>query len=169
MAPQKRQSDLALGGWVQVIVLLMLPPALWAGDVTLAWSPNSESNLAGYKLYYDGDSDSEMYRGTGANEGESPIIIGLEDLADADSPVYTLTGLAVGEFYYFALTAFNTDGLESDFSDELGTEIESDSTYNKTATDPADPPPDTSSGISGGSGSGCFISGAMGERLGSPL
>lgn len=94
-----------------------------AGDVTLAWDANTESNLAGYKLYYDSDSSTEMYQGIGATEGDSPVPIYLEDLADPDSPIFSLTGLENGQYYYFVLTAFDTDGLESDFSNEVGTMI----------------------------------------------
>lgn len=57
-------------------------------------------------FYYDGDSDTEMYQGRGANEGDSLIVIYLEDLDDLGSPT-------------FSLTAFDLDGLESDFSDEV--------------------------------------------------
>jgi hypothetical protein len=142
----------------------MLPAGLQAGDVTLAWDPNSESNLAGYKLYYDGDSDDEMYRGTGASEGDSPVVIYLDDLSDADSPTFTLTGLENGQYYYFVLTAFDTDGLESDFSDEVGTLIESETALNKAVDNSSDTSSGSetdASGESGGSGGSCFISGVM--------
>jgi hypothetical protein len=144
--------------WIPIFFFLMLPSALKAGEVTLAWDPNKESNLAGYKLYYDGDTDSEMYQGTGANEGDSPVVIYLEDLSDADSPTFTLTGLENGQHYYFALTAFDTDGLESDFSEEVGALIELEITNDKAVSSGSD----TASEASGASGGTCFISGAMG-------
>jgi hypothetical protein len=134
-----------------------------AADVTLAWDANTETNLAGYKLYYDGDSDTEMYQGAGANEGDSPIVIYLDDMADTDSPTFTVTGLEKGQYYYFALTAFDTDGLESDFSDEVGVmtaeEAEEDDANSlaKSAADDAE----SDGGSDGGGGGGCFISGPM--------
>jgi hypothetical protein len=162
MIKRSKKISSAAWMWVPGFLFFILPSALQAGDVTLAWDPNNESNLAGYKLYYDGDSDSEMYRGTGASEGDSPVVIYLEDLSDIRSPEFTLTGLKEGEDYYFALTAFDTGGLESDFSEEVGTRIEADVTYNKAASSASD----TSSETSGGSGGSCFISGAMNGRAG---
>jgi len=167
MKRHKNFTSIVLIFLVQVFFFLMLTNALQAGQVQLAWDPNTEGDLAGYKLYYDGDSDSEMYRGTGATEGDSPVVINVEDLADAGSPAFTLTGLEAGQYYYFALTAFNTEGVESDFSDEVGALVEVGGDLNKTV----DSSPETASESSGGSGSSggtdCFISGLMGERAGS--
>lgn len=145
-------SGIAFITGVLSLFFLLMPAALQAGEVTLAWDPNTEENLVGYKLYYDSDSDIEMYRGSGANEGDSPVVIYLDDLDDADSPSYTLTGLTTGQYYYFALTAFDTDGLESDFSDEVGTLVDEASTLGKSVGDGSD---------SGSGGSGCFIAGSM--------
>jgi hypothetical protein len=131
-----------------------------AADVTLAWDANTEGNLAGYKLYYDGDSDTEIYQGTGASEGDSPIIIYVEDLANADAPDYTLTGLDEGQYYYFSLTAFDTDGLESDFSDEVGAMIGSDDSLGTSTSAVAD----SGSSDDGGGGGGCFISDTIGAN-----
>lgn len=95
-----------------------------AADVTLAWNANSESNLGGYKLYYETTEDA-TYGGTGLVEGDSPVTIYLTSeggeayLEDASSPTFTLTGLTEDITYTFALTAFDTDGLESDFSDTV--------------------------------------------------
>jgi len=75
-------------------------PAL-AADVTLAWDANTESNLAGYKVYY----------GTASRVYGTPITIGTQT-------TYTVTGLTPGT-YYFAVTAYNTSGLESGYSNEV--------------------------------------------------
>lgn len=166
MKRYKNSKKLVLFFLVQVLFFLVLTASLQAGEVTLAWDSNSEGDLAGYKLYYDGDSDTEMYGGTGATEGDSPIVINLEDLADAGSPTFTLTGLEAGQYYYFALTAFNTDGVESEFSDEVGALVEFGGDLNKAV----DSSPETVSESPGDSGSTggteCFISGLMGERAG---
>jgi len=95
-----------------------IPPILWcllffasayrpvyAADVTLQWDPNIETDLAGYKVYY----------GTGSRSYSAPISLGLQ-------ATYTVTGLAPGT-YYFAVTAFNRDGLESAFSNEVSTTV----------------------------------------------
>jgi hypothetical protein len=96
----------------------LFPPILWgillcasahqqayAGDVTLQWDPNPETDLAGYKIYY----------GTASRSYSAPVTIGLQSS-------YTLSGLASGT-YYFAVTAFNRDGLESAFSNEVSTTV----------------------------------------------
>lgn len=112
----------------------------FAAEVTLAWDANSESNLSGYKLYYENETDDDFYGGTGASGGDSPITIYLLDLMDPDLPTYTITGLQERTYYYFALTAFDSDGMESDFSDEVG-----------VMTD----------GGKSGSGNGCFLVGGL--------
>jgi hypothetical protein len=104
-----------------------------AAEVTLAWDANSEDNLAGYKLYYKTDTSGTPYNGTGLTEGDSPIVISTGELTDASAPVFTLTGLADGEQYYFALTAFDDDGLESDYSDEVSYETETGTTDDATS------------------------------------
>lgn len=43
--------------------------------VTLNWTANPESDLAGYKVYY-GQNEGGPYDGTGAVEGDSPIDVG---------------------------------------------------------------------------------------------
>ena len=88
--------------------------------IDLNWSGNPESDLAGYKVYYDTDSGFP-YNGTGATEGDSPI-----DVGNVNS--FALTGLSPGTSYYIAITAYDadadgtddqTDGNESWYSDEV--------------------------------------------------
>ena len=57
-----------------------------AAQVTLAWDANTESDLAGYKIYYKTGSPGEPYNGTGADQGPAPIIVPLDELNDPDSP-----------------------------------------------------------------------------------
>jgi len=73
--------------------------------VTLQWDPNTETDLAGYKVYY----------GTASRSYSAPITIGLQSS-------YTVSDLGSGT-YYFAVTAFNRDGLESAFSNEVSTTV----------------------------------------------
>jgi hypothetical protein len=75
---------------------------VYAAEVTLAWDPNSESDLAGYKIYY----------GTASGQYGTPIVIGKQT-------EYTVTGLTPGVTYYFAVTAYSVSGLESGFSNEV--------------------------------------------------
>jgi hypothetical protein len=80
------------------------PVALWQnpdGTVTLAWDPNTEADLAGYKIYW------------GATSGTygTPVTIGKVT-------TFTTPKLANGA-WFFAVTAHNTGGLESGFSNEV--------------------------------------------------
>jgi len=69
---------------------------------TLEWDPNSEPDLAGYKLHY----------GLASRSYDTTIDVG-------NRTTYTITDLEVGETYYIAATAYNTSGLESGYSNEV--------------------------------------------------
>ncbi len=141
-----------------------------AAEVRFTWDPNSESDLAGYKLYYENETDTGLYTGSGADEGDSPVVIDLEDLTDSDSPTFTISGLEEGVYYYFALTAFNTSGLESDFSNEVNIltssgndsgdtdDSNSDSTTGGDDGSSGDSSSNSGSGSNSGGSGGCFIS-----------
>ncbi len=91
---------------LRVFVLLgIITPSLNAADVILAWSSNSESDLAGYRVYY----------------GTSPGVYGTS-MTIGNQTTFTIAGLAAGT-YYFAVTAYNTSGLESGFSNEVSTSV----------------------------------------------
>jgi hypothetical protein len=92
----------------------------FAAEVTLAWDANTETDLLGYKIYYD-TSPGGPYYGVGADQGISPITVLCTDLNDKYNPRFTLTGLSDSEDYYFALTAFDNENLESGFSNEAST------------------------------------------------
>ena len=102
------------------IALTLFPPhSIYAADVTLAWSSNSESDLAGYYIYYKTGSSGTPYNGTGAVEGNSPIQVPISDLDNLAYPEYTIHGLSDAETTYFVLTAYDTDGNESSYSNEV--------------------------------------------------
>jgi hypothetical protein len=88
----------------------------FAADIQLAWDPNPETNLAGYKLYY------------GLAPGNYGVAIDL-----GNQTTYTVTGLAAGT-YYFVVTAYNTSGLESDASNEVSATIGVPPTLSLVAT-----------------------------------
>ena len=100
----------------------------YALDVTLGWDKNTETDLAGYKVFYDTESrhpdNPDAYTGTGAAQGASPITIHLGDPGfDPNNPEYTLTFADATKAYFFAVTAFGNgeDGLESTYSNEEAT------------------------------------------------
>lgn len=76
-----------------------------AAEVTLEWDPNTEADLAGYKIHC----------GTASGHYDHHIDVG-------NVTQYTVTGLAAGT-YFFSATAYNTSGIESAYSNEITTEI----------------------------------------------
>ncbi len=73
-----------------------------AADVTLAWDPNTESDLAGYRIHH------------GPASGSYSVHIDVRNVT-----TYTVTGLAAGQTYYFAATAYNASGSESGYSNSV--------------------------------------------------
>lgn len=100
--------------------LLFFTVPSFAGDVELLWDKNTENDLAGYKIYYDTDS-GPPYDGAYMDQGNSPIIIFLEDLENKDEPSYKITGLDEKDLHFFTVTAFDKEvpSLESDYSNEV--------------------------------------------------
>ena len=75
---------------------------------TLSWTASSGPDLAGYKLYQA--TVSGAYGG--------PIAAVTMDVTS-----YTVTGLESGTTYFFTVTAYNADGAESSFSNEVSKPI----------------------------------------------
>jgi hypothetical protein len=72
------------------------------GAIKLAWDPNTDPDVAGYKVYY----------------GASPGKYG-PGIAVGNVTTYELTGLIKGQKYYLAITAYDKAGKESRFSTEI--------------------------------------------------
>lgn len=90
---------------LSMLFLLCALPHASAADVSLAWDPSISPGVSGYKVYV----------GTSPRIYNAPTTIG-------NQTSYTVTGLSDGT-YYFALTAVDVNGNESDFSDEVSTTI----------------------------------------------
>ena len=88
----------------------------FAMDVNLAWDANSETDLAGYKIYY-GKSKGGPYDGSGSTDGASPIVVPLSSLLNPASPEFTVHDLPPGT-HFFVATAYDTEGFESLYSNE---------------------------------------------------
>jgi sulfur relay (sulfurtransferase) complex TusBCD TusD component (DsrE family) len=71
-------------------------------SVTLEWNALTNSNVAGYRLY----------QGAGSRLYSSSVTAGT-------ATQRTVNNLTAGATYYFALTAYNAAGVESDYSVEL--------------------------------------------------
>jgi hypothetical protein len=68
--------------------------------ITLKWDRNPEPDIAGYSVYY-GRISGEYRR--------------LKTVADTTAVI----GVKGGTTYYFAVTAYNTNGAESELSEEV--------------------------------------------------
>ena len=78
-----------------------------AASITLAWDPSPDAaSVSGYKLY-QGNS-SGIYSTTYEVGNETQV---------------TVPALQEGATYYFAVTAVGTNLLESDFSNEVSTQV----------------------------------------------
>ena len=73
-----------------------------AAQITLAWDANTESDVAGYKIYYG--TSSKSYSGS-------------VDVGNVTN--YHLTGLKGGQTYYVSITAYSTSRSESSYSGEV--------------------------------------------------
>ena len=91
------------------IAVALASSASFASTVSLKWDPSTGSDVAGYKVYYKADSSAAPFNGTGALQGASPVSNG--NLTSA-----TITGLDPNHAYYFAVTAVNSAGVESAYS-----------------------------------------------------
>ena len=121
-----------------------------AKTVTLGWSPNDEPDLEGYVVYRNTNSPGPPYSDSDA--------IPESELADPLHPKATLTGLQEGKEYYVALTAYNTEGVESGFSNDLCVEVVNGIAELCAASSPTTPSTSSVSSGGGGGGSVCFIS-----------
>ena len=71
-------------------------------SVTLTWDPNTEADLGGYRIYWGASSRA------------------YTNLLDSGRlTTNKVANLLDGRTYYFAVTAYNTNGLESDYSNEV--------------------------------------------------
>jgi len=77
---------------------------------TVSWNSNTEPDLAGYRVYYGTQSGQyDQAKGNGI------VVTGATN--------YTISGLNLGTRYYFAVTAFDTSGNESGYSQEVFKDI----------------------------------------------
>lgn len=88
---------------IMLIVIIMLLPAIaFAATIQVNWNPNTEEDLAGYRLYV----------GTASGQYGEPVDVGnVTGHAMQITPEY-------GATHYFAVTAYDTSGNESGYSAE---------------------------------------------------
>lgn len=97
--------------WVLIGLTLLIgldPAAATAGSVSLTWDPNTEGDLGGYKVHV----------GTASRTYSQSIDVG-------HVTTFTVSNLADGQTYFFAVTAYDVMANESGFSSEVSTMISS--------------------------------------------
>ncbi len=134
-----------------LVAATLIPPGVapqdaLAADVTLAWDANAESDLEGYGVYFQKAGSGLSYDLYG--------YVGVDDLSDANSPTFTVTGLQQGATYYFTVTAYDASGSESAYSAPVCAQLGDVVT---PCTAPSSSSGAAASGTSSGGGRGCFI------------
>ena len=90
-----------------LFALCVMPlSAAYAASVDLEWDPNTEPELAGYKIYW----------GTASGNYTSSKDAGK-------TPTCTVTGLDEGKTYYFAATAYDGSSNESGYSNQISYKV----------------------------------------------
>jgi hypothetical protein len=95
-------TKIIIRGFVLFLVSFWISEAHTALGVTLAWDPDTDPNLAGYRLYYgtaDGVFTHEVEVGT--------------------STTVSVSNLVDGQTYFFVVTAYNASAVESAPSNEV--------------------------------------------------
>jgi len=80
-------------------------------SISLSWDSLSLTDLGGYRLHYD-NNPGHPYSGLSANEGVSPIDVG-------HLTQFELTGLSPEQTYYITVIAYDNQGNESLYSNEV--------------------------------------------------
>jgi hypothetical protein len=85
-----------------LIIPLSFPKIIHAAQVTLEWDAVIHPLLEGYVVYY------------GTYSGDYDVSLDVGNYTSC-----TISDLDENEIYYFAVTAYSTEGEESDFSNEV--------------------------------------------------
>ncbi|MBI5414150.1 fibronectin type III domain-containing protein [Candidatus Peregrinibacteria bacterium] len=75
-----------------------------ANEVNLVWKVSESSSVKGYYVYYSENSGFYIRR---------------SDVGKTTTKTFSQTDLTKNKMYYFAITAYNEKGQESDYSDEV--------------------------------------------------
>ncbi|MBC7962366.1 MAG: fibronectin type III domain-containing protein [Steroidobacteraceae bacterium] len=92
-------QKMVMGSVLAAILSLGMNATSFASSAKFKWDPNTESDLAGYKLHY----------GVKGEAATNLLDVGLQTTA-------TVNGLDPDNTYDFTVTAYNTSGLESSSS-----------------------------------------------------
>jgi hypothetical protein len=122
-SPPTRRMFIPFLGIAAFLIIGALAANALAAQVTLSWNPNTESDLAGYRLHY-GKASGSYTTSVDASRSTS----------------YTLTGLNPGQSYFFSATAYNTAGKSSGYSSEVAYTVPAANANTPDPPAPSDPP-----------------------------
>jgi len=96
--------------WVSALMAVLLVFGVGASShaVTVSLQWGASTGATGYRVYYQANSSSQPFGGTGAAQGSAPVDVSSQTSA-------TISGLDPANAYYFAVTAYNEAG-ESSYS-----------------------------------------------------
>lgn len=98
-----------------VLAIVMASTSAWGASVTLTWTPNTEPDLSGYRIYqsnisgqYDKSANKIADVPAGPNEQKTAsVVLPVED----------------GRTVFFVATAYDGAGNESGFSNEVSYKV----------------------------------------------
>jgi hypothetical protein len=99
-------SQESVNGPLLAFTALVAPVGIGNGGVLIEWNANTESDLAGYRVYW----------GTASGVYTGMVDVGLTQSPAA--PAYVLGSLIPGVLYFFSVTAYDTANNESGFGPE---------------------------------------------------
>jgi hypothetical protein len=103
---QKTSRHTLIHLFISVLIVFLLlfssTPEVCAAEVTLAWDPNPEPAVEGYRVYY------------GKASGFYTNVVDVGNRTDC-----VIQGLDTSTTYFFACTAYSATGDESNFSGEI--------------------------------------------------
>jgi hypothetical protein len=103
-----------------VIALVVVALTQSTSQVTLAWDANTESDLAGYKIYWGLKSGNySNVIDTKTDASGRPSDCPTYDPFNAKCCEYTITAIPPWIKVFYAATAYDTEGNESAFSEEI--------------------------------------------------
>jgi hypothetical protein len=120
-----RQACTALTGglrglklWLSSLSILLLGSQAFAGQVSLQWDAVNNAQLTGYKVYY----------GYASRQYNTNVNVGMSTTA-------AFSDLKNVQVYYFAVTAFDSAGTESSYSNEVSYDLASIDSDKDTLSD----------------------------------
>ena len=93
------------------VVIFLAAGVIWfyyptkTGTAKLSWNPNTEANLAGYKIYY----------GAAPRNNDCPDGDYQNNIDIGNKTSYVFNDLISGKTYYFSVTSYNTAKKERSF------------------------------------------------------